>query len=266
MVQLTIQRVLGLKDSGYFRRLREFRIHRMLESLHDHVILCGYGRIGQEIAAQLQRDQVPLVVIENDPERRDVAEVNGLRVLQADATLDETLLDAGLGRCLSLVAALPSDAANLYVVLSARGLQPSCRLIARANSDEAAAKLRLAGASAVVSPYVAGGRVMAASALRPLALDFMELLAGSDYEIEEFQLSQDPALLQSIQGRSLAELGLGRHSGALVLAIRAQGRLVANPGGDRLLEPGQVLIVLGSRRQLKLFQDLLGTALDPMPA
>ena len=266
VVQLTIQRVLGLKDSGYFRRLREFRIHRMLESLHDHVILCGYGRIGQEIAAQLQRDQVPLVVIENDPERRDVAEVNGLRVLQADATLDETLLDAGLGRCLSLVAALPSDAANLYVVLSARGLQPSCRLIARANSDEAATKLRLAGASAVVSPYVAGGRVMAASALRPLALDFMELLAGSDYEIEEFQLSQDPALLQSVQGRSLAELGLGRHSGALVLAIRVQGRLVANPGGDRLLEPGQVLIVLGSRRQLKLFQDLLGAALDPMPA
>ena len=266
VVQLTIQRILGLKDSGYFRRLREFRIHRMLESLNDHVILCGYGRIGQEIAAQLQRDQVPLVVIENDPDRRDVAEINGLQVLQADATLDETLIDAGLGRCLSLVAALPSDAANLYVVLSARGLQPSCRLIARANSDEAATKLRLAGASAVVSPYVAGGRVMAASAMRPLALDFMELLAGSDYEIEEFQLSHDPALLRSIKGRSLAELRLGRRSGALVIAIRVQGRLVANPGGDRLLEPGQVLIVLGSRRQLRQFQDLLGTAIDPLPA
>ena len=266
VVQLTIQRVLGLKDSGYFRRLREFRIHRMLESLHDHVILCGYGRIGQEIAAQLQRDQVPLVVIETDADRRNVAEFNGLRVLQADATLDETLLDAGLERCLSLVAALPTDAANLYVVLSARGLQPSCRLIARANSDEAATKLRLAGASAVVSPYVAGGRVMAASAMRPLALDFMELLAGSDYEIEEFQLSHDAALLRNIAGRSLAELGLGRRSGALVLAIRVKGRLVANPGGDRLLEPGQVLIVLGSRRQLKQFQDLLGKAVDPMPA
>ena len=266
VVQLTIQRVLGLKDSGYFRRLREFRIHRMLESLHDHVILCGYGRIGQEIAAQLQRDQVPLVVIETDADRRDVAEFNGLRVLQADATLDETLLDAGLERCLSLVAALPTDAANLYVVLSARGLQPSCRLIARANSDEAATKLRLAGASAVVSPYVAGGRVMAASAMRPLALDFMELLAGSDYEIEEFQLSHDAALLRNIAGCSLAELGLGRRSGALVLAIRVKGRLVANPGGDRLLEPGQVLIVLGSRRQLKQFQDLLGKAVDPMPA
>ena len=265
VVQLTIQRILGLKDSGYFRRLQEFRIHRMLESLHDHVILCGYGRIGQEIAAQLQRDQAPLVVIENDPDRRDVAELNGLQVLQADATLDETLIDEGLGRCRSLVAALPGDAANLYVVLSARGLQPSCRLIARANSDEAATKLRLAGASAVVSPYVAGGRVMAASAMRPLALDFMELLAGSDYEIEEFQLSHDPALLRSVEGRSLAELRLGRRSGALVLAIRVKGRLVANPGGDRLLEPGQVLIVLGSRRQLERFQALLGEAIDPMP-
>ena len=167
VVQLAIQRVLGLKDAGYFRRLQEFRIHRMLESLHDHVILCGYGRMGKEIAAQLQRDQIPVVVIETDPDRRDIAEANGLQVLQADATLDETLLDAGLERCRSLVAALTGDASNLYVVLSARGLQPSCRLIARANSDEAAVKLRLAGASAVVSPYVAGGRVMAASAMRP---------------------------------------------------------------------------------------------------
>ena len=109
VVQLAIQRVLGLKESGYFRRLREFRFLRMLEGLHDHVILCGYGRIGQEIAAQLQRDAVPLVVIETDPERKAVADEKGLWVLQADATLDETLLDAGLERCCSLVAALPSD-------------------------------------------------------------------------------------------------------------------------------------------------------------
>ncbi len=262
VVQLAIQRVLGLKDAGYFRRLQEFRIHRMLESLHDHVILCGYGRIGQEIAAQLQRDRIPLVVIETDPERRDVAEANGLQVLQADATLDETLLDAGLERCQSLVAALPSDASNLYVVLSARGLKPTCRLIARANSDEASTKLRLAGATVVVSPYVAGGRVMAASALRPLALNFMELLAGSDFEIEEFQLSRDPLHLKAIQGRSLAELELGRRSGALVLAIRDGRDLIANPGGETLLAAGQLLIVLGSKPQLKRFQALLGEAVD----
>ena len=262
VVQLAIQRVLGLKDAGYFRRLQEFRIHRMLESLHDHVILCGYGRIGQEIAAQLQRDQIPLVVIETDPDRRDVAEANGLQLLQADATLDETLLDAGLERCQSLVAALPGDASNLYVILSARGLNPSCRLIARANSDEAATKLRLAGATVVVSPYVAGGRVMAASALRPLALNFMELLAGSNFEIEEFQLSRDPLHLMDIRGRSLAELELGRRSGALVLAIRDGSELIANPGGETQLAPGQLLIVLGSKPQLKRFQALLGEAVD----
>ena len=262
VVQLAIQRVLGLKDSGYFLRLREFRFHRMLESLHDHVILCGYGRIGQEIAAQLQSDDVPLVVIETDPNRRVVAEAKGMRVLQADATLDETLLDAGLERCCSLVAALPSDASNLYVILSAKDLRPDCRLIARANSDEAASKLRLAGATVVVSPYVAGGRVMAASALRPLALNFMDLLAGSDYEIEEFQLSQNPLLLKEIEGKSLSELELGRRSGAMVLAIRDNGRLIANPGGATQMAAGQLLIVLGSKTQLTTFQRLLGEAVD----
>ena len=262
VVQLAIQRVLGLKESGYFRRLREFRFHRMLERMHDHVILCGYGRIGQEIAAQLQRDAVGLVVIETDPNRREVAEANGLHVLQADATLDETLLDAGLKQCCSLVAALPGDASNLYVVLSARDLRPDCRLIARANSDEAAAKLRLAGATVVVSPYVAGGRVMAASALRPLALNFMELLAGSNYEIEEFQLSHDPLHLMDISGRTLSELELGRRSGAMVLAIRDRGELIANPGGEMRLAPGQLLVVLGSKRQLLTFQELLGEAVE----
>jgi voltage-gated potassium channel len=262
VVQLAIQRVLGLKESGYFRRVKEFRFHRMLEGMHDHVILCGYGRIGQEIAAQLLRDNIPLVVIETDSYRRDIAESKGLKVLQADATLDESLLDAGLNRCQSLVAALPGDAANLYVVLSARDLRPDCRLIARASSDEATAKLRLAGASVVVSPYVAGGRVMAASALRPLALDFMELLAGSDFEIEEFQLSDNPQYFSAIQGRSLAELELGRRSGALVIAIRDQGRLIANPGGETALAPGQLLIVLGSKPQLTRFQHLLGDAVE----
>ena len=234
----------------------------MLEGLHDHVILCGYGRIGQEIAAQLQRDAVPLVVIENDPGRQAVADENGLWVLQADATLDETLLEAGLERCCSLVAALPSDASNLYVILSAKDLRPDCRLIARANSDEAASKLRLAGATVVVSPYVAGGKVMAASALRPLALNFMELLAGSDYEIEEFQLSHDPLHLIEIRGRSLADLELGRRSGAMVLAIRENGKLIANPGGDTKMAPGQLLIVLGSKTQLATFQSLLGEAVE----
>ncbi len=266
VVQLSIQRVLGLTESGYFLRLRELRFQQSLLRMRDHVILCGYGRMGQEIAAQLQKDAIPLVVIETDPDRRDVAEANGLNVVHADATMDDTLLDAGLEHCRSLVAALSGDASNLYVILSARDLRPDCRLIARANSDEASSKLRLAGASVVVSPYVAGGRVMAASALRPLAINFMELLAGSDYEIEEFQLSSNPLHWQNIHRRSLQDWQLGRRSGAMVLAIRDGDRLMANPGSDVQLGPGQLLIVLGSKEQLAVFQDLLGETVDSIDA
>jgi len=274
VVQSTIRGLVGLADSGYFRRLRERRFLLWVQRMQNHVILCGYGRIGREIAEQLDVEGVPLLVVELDPERKEAAEDRGLPVLMADATLDETLVEAGIQRCRSLVAALPSNAANLYVVLSARGLVPGCRLIARADSEEAERKLIQAGADQVVSPYVAGGRTMAATALRPLAVSFMDLLAGSDCEVEEFQLSDDPSQLGEIDGASLAELQLGRRSGAMVLAIRHpigpianpyrsndRGSLVANPGGHERLGAGQLLVVMGSKEQLRRFGDLLGPSM-----
>ena len=280
VVQQTIQKLLELTNSGYFRRLRERRYRQQLKrTMNQHVILCGYGRIGREIAEQLTGEGVQLLVVENDPDRIEEAQQRGLTVLQGDATLDETLEEAGIHQCRALVAALPSNAANLYVILSARGLAPRTRLIARADSEEAEGKLRLAGADQVVSPYVAGGRTMAATALRPLAVTFMDLLAGSDCEVEEFQLSDDPERLGDLNGASLAELQLGRRSGALVLAIRnplasaissgALEPLLANPGGDVRLSPGQLLVVMGSKQQLQRFGDLLGSALagvESMPA
>ena len=280
VVQQTIQKLLELTNSGYFRRLRERRYRQQIQrTMNQHVILCGYGRIGREIAEQLSCERVPLLVVELDPDRITEAQQRGLTVLQADATLDETLEEAGIHQCRALVAALPSNAANLYVILSARGLAPRARLIARADSEEAEGKLRLAGADQVVSPYVAGGRTMAATALRPLAVTFMDLLAGSDCEVEEFQLSDDPLQLGDLNGASLAELQLGRRSGALVLAIRnpaasdlASGLaepLLANPGGNVRLAPGQLLVVMGSKQQLQAFGALLGSALaavETMPA
>ena len=278
VLQLGLQSLLGLAETGYFQRLQERRLLNWLKQMNDHVILCGYDRIGREIAAQLSREGTPLLVVEMNQERRDAAEAKGLPVLLADATLDETLLDAGIHRCRSLVAALPNDADNVYVVLSARAIAPRCRLIARSDSEEAERKLRQAGADQVVSPYVAGGRTMASTATRPLAVDFMELLAGSDCEVEEFQLSDDPAVLGEINGRTLGELDLRGRSGALVLAIRMPAAavmnpysyrgssysntptLVANPGGSTRLGPGQLMVVLGSKQQLALFQDLLGNA------
>ena len=280
VVQQTIQKLLELTNSGYFRRLRERRYRQQIQrTMNQHVILCGYGRIGREIAEQLSCERVPLLVVELDPDRISEAQQRGLTVLQADATLDETLEEAGIHQCRALVAALPSNAANLYVILSARGLAPRTRLIARADSEEAEGKLRLAGADQVVSPYVAGGRTMAATALRPLAVTFMELLAGSDCEVEEFQLSDDPQQLGDLNGASLAELQLGRRSGALVLAIRNPAAsdlssglaepLLANPGGNVRLAPGQLLVVMGSKQQLHAFGTLLGSALaavETMPA
>ena len=287
VVQLTVQSLLGLSESGYFTKRRQRRFLNWVHTMDDHVILCGYGRIGREIGEQISREGVDLLVVELDPERSQAAEEAGLPVLMADATLDETLLEAGIHRCRSLVAALPSNAANLYVVLSARGLAPRCRLIARSDSDEAARKLRQAGADQVVSPYVAGGRTMAATALRPLAVTFMELLAGTDCEVEEFRLSDDPERLGELNGRSLTELELRRRTGALVLAIRnpetplanpyssrgssyggsdSETDLIANPGGEVTLAPGQLLVVMGSQAQLEAFAALLGPALVSIDA
>jgi voltage-gated potassium channel len=285
VVQMTVQGLLGLTDSGYFRRMRELRFRRGLLTMNDHVILCGYGRIGREIADQITAEGVPLLVVEMDQARKDAAEESGLPVLQADATLDETLLEAGIHHCRSLVAALPSNAANLYVVLSARGIAPRCRLIARSDSDEAARKLRLAGADQVVSPYVAGGRSMAATALRPLAVQFMDLLAGSECEVEEFQISSNGQLLGDLNGRTLAELELRKRTGALVLAVRMPApkannpsvyrgitstplppKLIANPNGDVRLLPGQLLVVMGSKEELQRLAQLLGPAVEGVEA
>ncbi len=262
VVQITLQRLIRLFESGYFRRMSELRFRRMLRSMQDHVILCGFGRIGQEIAEQLQYEGIQLLIIELDSSRQRVAEERGYKVLLADATLDETLLLAGIKKCRSLVVTLPNDAANLYVVLSARGLSSECRLIARAESEEASNKLKLAGANIVVSPYVAAGRTMAATALRPIAVDFLDLLAGSECEIEEFFLTNELDKFKDLDNRSLSGLELGRQSGALILAIREGVNLIANPGWDVEIGPGQVLVVLGSKNELDKLREILGETLS----
>ncbi len=165
VVQLTLQRLLGLSQVGYFRKMRELRFKRMLRTMHNHVIICGYGRIGKEISLQLQLKRIPILLIELDPLAKKTAEERGLKVLHADATLDETLFLAGINQCRSLVVTFPSDAANLYVVLSAKGINPNCRIISRAESEEASNKLKLAGANIVVSPYVAAGITIAEASI-----------------------------------------------------------------------------------------------------
>ena len=257
-VQFTFQKAVRLFELGYFQRVNELRFKRILRKMKDHVILCGYGRVGQEISKQIKTQNIPIVVVENDNDRKKIAEENGLDVLFADATLDETLNLAGLNTCKSLVVTLPNDAANLYVVLSAKSIRNSVKVIARAGTEESASKLRLAGANIVVSPYIAAGRAMASMALRPIAIDFLDLLAGSECEIEEFELSNDISLFENSGKRTLLELGIGKKSGAKILAIKEDQKLITNPGGEFLLQPGQILITFGSRDQLDTLAGLLG--------
>ena len=145
---------------------------------------------------------------------------------------------------------LPNDAANLYVVLSAKALNDSCRLIARAANEEAASKLKLAGADAVVSPYVAAGRTMAASALRPIAVDFIDLLAGSDCEIEEFKLTEDIDTIETFRSQNEYVFEISKRGEALLLATKVSGQLIGNPKNKVSISPGMILIFLGSQEQL----------------
>ena len=267
VVQLLIQRFVQLSNSGYFRRLRLRSQQTMVNRLSNHVILCGYGAMGQEVAHRIRSDRsedVEVVVIDRDPGRVALARDHGFDSINGDASLDDVLSKAGLVRAFSLVTALGSDADNLYVVLSAKAMAPEVKVIARAATEEAANKLRLARADDVVSPYVAGGRAIAAKALHPEAASFMELLAGTEYEVERIQLSRNPDTFRQLPGNTLARLNLGRNSGVLVLAIRSADGVKANPGGQTQLLPGDELILLGSKVQRQAAERLLGLAAEDM--
>ena len=261
VVQLTLQRFIQLSELGYFIRLEELRLRRLIRNMENHVIICGYGRTGKEIADQLRSEEISALIIEIDSERKSEAEEKGFNVLLADATMDESLIQAGVKNCRSLVVTLPSDAANLYVVLSAKALNKRCRLIARAANEEAANKLKLAGANAVVSPYVAAGRTMAASALRPIAVDFIDLLAGSDYEIEEFEITNNIEKINLFTSKNENFIDFTSNGEALLLATKVSGKLSGNPKDKVFICPGMILIFLGSQGQLDKVRDRLNDVL-----
>ena len=244
---------------GYFQegiRLRQRR--RLIDTLTEHYILCGFGRTGRQIALEFKAEGIPFVTVDSEVEQIQAAQELGYIAVQGDATLDDTLLKVGIERAICLIAALPSDAENLYTVLSAKSLNPQIRAIARASTEEALKKLQRAGADAVVSPYITGGRRMAAAALRPQVLDFMDgVLTGSDrsFYLEEFLI--DPQSCPVV-GQTLREARLRSQSGALVLAIRrADGNLIAGPTGESQLLPGDLLICMGTAEQLRQLNRIL---------
>jgi len=237
-------------------RLRQQR--RLLSTLNQHHIICGFGRTGRNIALEFAAEGIDFLVIDFSPDMIARAQQLDYIAILGDVTLDEVLGRAGIDRAACIVAALPSDAENLYTVLSAKSLNPKIRTIARANTEEAVQKLQRGGADAVVSPHVTGGRRMAAAALRPQVMDFVDgILTGTDrsFYMEEFLLDANTS---PCVGQSLRDARLRSRSGALVLAIRrADGNLIAGPMAEAMLEAGDTLICMGTAEQLRSLNQIL---------
>lgn len=239
--------------------LAERRRQRLIDSMQNHYIICGFGRLGRQIASEFSSMGVAFVVIDEDTEITAECARQGYACVQGDATKDAVLLQAGVNRAKGLLTALDSDAENLYVVLSARHLQPDLLILARADQEESESKLLQAGANRVLSPYALGGRRMAAMALRPNVVQFLDVVThAEDLELwlEEVSIGEDSPL----SGMSLGETRVRSQTGALVLAVVGpDGRLVTNPESDFALASGSRVIALGTRTQLRALCDLAAT-------
>ena len=238
------------------------RNKRMIEKLKDHYIICGYGRVGLGAAAELQRAGAPFVVVDIRPERAELAMHAGLIAVAADSTRDETLRGVGIERARGLVAALATDADNLFVLLTAKGLNPHIYVAARAGEEGAEEKMRRAGADAVFAPYSITGHRLAQSLLRPHVVQFLDFTTnniGIDAGIEQMRVSETSAMVS----KSMREMQLGRDIGVIVLAIRkGDGRMQFNPPADTAVHGGDYLIVMGKQENLRTLEGLLAGSGD----
>ena len=251
----TFTQVLEVVVEGHVQEvLGRRRMERELARMSGHVIVCGFGRVGRNLAQFVTGAGHDVVVIDNDPTRVADAEGSG-HVVLGDATTDEALKEAGIERARVLVTTLTTDAANLFVTLTARSLRPDLFIVARARAETSEAKLAQAGADRVVNPQGIGGARMAAFVLQPHVAEFLDIVMhdGSlEFRLEEVPLPAGSPLA----GRSLRDAHIRDSTGALILALRdSGGEFTTNPPPETVLEAGQILIAIGTEGQLKALAD-----------
>ncbi len=241
---------------------RTRRTMKTLDKIKNHIVVCGAGRTGRQVIRELISSRIPYVVIEKDTERADlVRELDeSALVLEADATHDESLLEARIGQARGLVAALSADTDNLFICLTARDLQPNLTIVARAFDHQTMNKLYTAGADHVVSPNITGGIRMAALLLRPQVMTFLDVVTRGGERpllLEEVPVPDGSPLL----GHSLAEAKIPQKTGLIVIAIRhgdeRPGTFLYNPGPEEEVRAGDVLIVLGNSEQIDRLRETL---------
>jgi voltage-gated potassium channel len=238
-------------EGGLPKRLQHRRRQRMLDTIKDHFIVCGYGRIGRIVAQQFQRQQVPYVVIERDPQRMQAAVEDGAVAIEADATREDVLKRVGIERARGLIAAVGTDAENVYAVLSARVMRPDLFIVGRADTEDATTKLKRAGANRVIAPYQIGAVQMAQTALRPAVVDFVELATSTDnLELAMEEISVAPS--SALASKSIFDANLRQRFRVIVVGIQREDRRVEfNPEPDSVIRGGDKLVVLGRPDSLK---------------
>ena len=240
-----------LAEGGLVERRERKRLGRMLDNLDDHFIVCGFGRMGEIIAHEFARQRVPFVIIERNPDRMHLAMEQGFLAVEADASNEEVLRRVRIDRARGFIAAVSTDAENVYAVLSARLLNPSLFIVGRAETEDSRSKLKRAGADRVISPYHLGGLQLAQTALRPAVVDFVQLATSSDnmdLNLEQVHIGEG----SSLAGRSLIDAGLRQRFGVVVVGIRrADGHMDFNPEPETPMRPGDDLVVLGRAGSLK---------------
>jgi voltage-gated potassium channel len=245
-----------LADNAFGNYRRERQLERNLNQLRDHFILCGYGRIGTQIVVEFEEHNVPYAVIDQTDEAVERLRAEGRLHIEGDASSEDLLKQAGIERARGLICAVDADERAVYIVLSARALNPNLYILARAGRPESIRRLELAGATRTISPYRMAGHLMAELALRPALVDVLDTLHHGESEIavEEMLVSAGMAAV----GKTIGEAGLLDASAAKLLALRRRdGTLYVNPNPDLRLEQGDLLIALGSEAQLLKSASLL---------
>ena len=236
--------------------MAERRRRRMIERMSDHYIVCGFGRVGREVVVELRAAGVPFVVLDFNRDVLEIAREQNVPFIEGSGTKDEDLEAAGLERARGLVAASDSDVDNLYIVVSARSERPDMTIVARASTEDAAQKMRRAGADRVVQPYASAGQEIAKLMLKPQVSAFLDIVSrhgGPDLRFEEIEITT--ACPQA--GRTIRETRVRHETGALIVALRkADGTFDTTPDPDAELNPGDVLIAVGTQQELTALEEL----------
>ncbi|MES9995028.1 NAD-binding protein [Desulfovibrio aminophilus] len=232
------------------------KVQKRIDKMSGHFIVCGFGRIGSVVVREIRAEGQPVVVIEHSPEALEKMRQEDILFVEGDATNDEALLQAGLMRAKSLITALTDEAANVYVTLTARQLNPEVSIIARAAEPNHVARLQMAGADRVVMPNLIGGVRMAQSVLRPTVTNFLDLALRGNIDLQMEELAVLPT--SQVAGKDLMESQIRPRFNLIVIAIqKISGEMVFNPGPREIIEAGDTLLAVGRKTDLMKFQEVL---------